>query len=55
MIVRLSDDGKAYATSPQAPGLAFGRSSPDLLLKELDDVLAFHFDHPGPFNVTLHI
>jgi hypothetical protein len=54
VIVRLSDDGKAYATSPQAPGLAFGRSSLDLLLKELDDVLSFHFDHPGPFNVALH-
>lgn len=55
MIVRLSDDGKAYATSPQAPGLVFGRSSLDLVLKELDDVLSFHFDRPGPFSVTLHI
>lgn len=55
MIVRLSGDGKAYATSPQAPGLAFGRSSLDLLLKELDDVLSFHFDRPGPSSFMLHI
>lgn len=55
LIVRLSGDGKAYATSPQAPGLVFGRPSLDVLLKELDDVLSFHFDHSELFNVVLHI
>jgi len=55
LIVRLSDDGKAYATSPQAPGLAYGRPSLRELRADLDDVLAFYFGHPGPFTVVEHL
>lgn len=55
LIVRLSEDGKAYATSPQAPGLVFGRQSHKLLRCDLDDVLSFYFDRPGPFHVVEHI
>lgn len=55
LIIRLSDDGKAYATSPQAPGLMLGRQSLKELRYDLDDVLSFHFDDPGPFDVHEHI
>jgi hypothetical protein len=55
LIIRLSDDGKAYATSPQAPGLVFGRPSVEELRHDLNDVLSFHFGHPGPFNVREHV
>lgn len=55
LIVRLSDDGKAYATSPQAPGLVFGRPSVEELRYDLDDVLSFHFGRPGPFMVQEHV
>lgn len=55
LIIRLSEDGKAYATSPQAPGLVFGRSSLKLLRYDLNDALSFHFDRPGPFHVVEHI
>jgi len=54
LIVRLSDDGSAYATSPQAPGLLYGRPSLAELRADLDDVLSFHFDRPGPFEVLEH-
>jgi len=54
LIIRLSDDGRVYATSPQAPGLVYGRSSLQELRSELQDVLAFHFDRPGPFHVIEH-
>lgn len=54
LIIRLSDDGSAYATSPQAPGLVYGRPSLKELRSDLQDVLAFHFDHPGPFDVIEH-
>jgi len=55
LIIRISDDGRVYATSPQAPGLMIGRSSLKLLRYDLADVLSFHFDHPGPFNVVEHL
>jgi hypothetical protein len=54
LIVRVSQDGKAYATSPQAPGLAYGRQSLEELHEDLADVLSFHFDEPGPFQVIEH-
>jgi hypothetical protein len=54
LIIRLSDDGSAYATSPQAPGLVYGRPSLQNLRSDLQDVLAFHFDSPGPFDVIEH-
>jgi hypothetical protein len=55
LIIRLSDDGKAYATSPLAPGLVYGRPSLKELRYDLDDVLSFHFDRPGPFKVVEHV
>jgi hypothetical protein len=54
LIVRLSEDGKAYATSPQAPGLAYGRQSLHELHDDLEGVLSFHFEQPGPFKVIEH-
>jgi len=55
LIIRLSDDGKAYATSPQALGLVYGRPSLKELRHDLHEVLAFHFERPGPFKVVEHI
>jgi hypothetical protein len=55
LIVRVSADGSAYATSPQAPGLMYGRPSLTDLRSGLQDVLAFHFDRPGPFDVIEHL
>lgn len=54
LIIRLSSDGSVYATSPQAPGLVYGRPSLKALRSDLQDVLVFHFDRPGPFDVTEH-
>jgi hypothetical protein len=54
LIIRHSPDGKVYATSPQAPGLVYGHSSLKELRYDLDDVLSFHFDRPGPFTVVEH-
>lgn len=54
LMVRLSGDESVYAMSPQAPGLAYGRSSLQELRSDLQDVLAFHFDRPGPFDVVEH-
>lgn len=54
LIIRLSDDGSAHATSPQAPGLVYGRPSLKALRAGLEDVLSFHFERPGPFDVTEH-
>lgn len=48
------DDRDVYVTSPQAPGLVFGRPTLREIREELDDVLAFHFDRPGPFKVVEH-
>lgn len=53
LIVRYTESG-FYATSPQAPGLAYGRSTIEELRAELQDVLAFHFNEPGPFEVHEH-
>ncbi len=47
LIIRLSGDGSVYATSPQAPGLVYGRSSLAELRSDLEDVLSFHFGRPG--------
>jgi hypothetical protein len=54
MIMRLSDDGSVYATSPQAPGLIYGRQSLAEWRSGLQDVLAFYFERPGPFDVIEH-
>ena len=54
LLVRLSKDGSVYATSPQAPGLLYGRSSLEELRADLQDMLSFHFDQPGPFEVIEH-
>jgi hypothetical protein len=54
LIVRLAEDGSAYATSPQLPGLLYGRSSVSELHRDLDGVLAFHLGRPGPFDVVEH-
>lgn len=54
LIVRDTGEG-FYATSPQAPGLAYGRATLAELRAELQDVLAFHFDRPGPFQVAEHL
>jgi len=47
-------DGGFYATSPQAPGLAYLRPTLDELRADVDGVLAFHLDRPGPFTVLEH-
>lgn len=54
MIMRLSGDGSVYATSPQAPGLIYGRRSLAEWRSDLNDVLSFHFERPGPFAVIEH-
>ena len=54
LIIRIAGDGSAYATSPQAPGLAYGRPSLEELRSDLEDVLSFHFGRPGPFDVIEH-
>jgi hypothetical protein len=54
MIMRLSGDGSVYATSPQAPGLIYGRQSLAEWRSDLEDVLSFHFERPGPFDVIEH-
>jgi hypothetical protein len=54
LIIRVSGDGSVYATSSQAPGLVHGRSSLQELRADLQDVLAFHFGRPGPFDVIEH-
>ncbi|WP_405085041.1 hypothetical protein [Microbispora sp. NBC_01389] len=48
------DDRDLYATSPQAPGLVYGRETLEDLRAELQDVLSFHFGGPGPFAVVEH-
>jgi hypothetical protein len=54
VIVRFSPDGSVYATSPQAPGLLYGRSSIEELRAGLNDVLSFHFDQDDSFDVIEH-
>lgn len=54
MIMRLSGDGSVYATSPQAPGLIYGRQSLAEWRSDLEGVLSFHFERPGPFDVIEH-
>lgn len=54
LIIRLSGDGSVYATSPQAHGLVYGRPSLEELRSDLEDVLSFHFERPGPFDVIEH-
>jgi hypothetical protein len=53
LLIRDTGEG-FYATSPQAPGLAYGRATRADLRADLDDVLTFHFDRPGPFHVIEH-
>jgi hypothetical protein len=33
----------------------YGRASLEALRHDLDDVLSFHFNHPGPFKVVQHL
>ena len=47
-------DGTYYATSPQASGLAYGRSTLAELRAGLDEVLSFHLDRAGPHSVLEH-
>lgn len=54
LIIRLAGDRSAYATSPQAPGLLYGRASLKELRGDLQDALSFHFDRPGPFEIIEH-
>ena len=54
MIMRLSGDNSVYATSPQAPGLIYGRQSLQEWRSGLEDVLSFYFERPGPFDVIEH-
>lgn len=53
LMVRMTPTG-LYVTSPQAPGLAYGCADLAELRATVDDVLAFHFDRPGPFPVVEH-
>ena len=53
LIIRVTPTG-LYATSPQAPGLAYGRRTLDELRADLPGALAFHFDRPGPSRVIEH-
>lgn len=53
LVTRLTGQG-GYATSPQAPGLTYGRPTLWDLRAGLDEVLAFHFNRPGPFPVVEH-
>ena len=54
LFVREESDGSVYATSPQAPGLVYGEPDLKALRQGVQDVLAFHFDEPGPFKVVEH-
>lgn len=47
-------DGGYYVTSPQVPGLAYGRPTMEELRADLNDVLAFALDRPGPFSLEEH-
>lgn len=47
-------DRDVYVTSPQVPGLLFGRPTLRQVREELDDVLAFHFGSPDAFGVIEH-
>ncbi|MEV0400002.1 hypothetical protein [Actinoallomurus sp. NPDC050550] len=46
--------GGFYVTSPQAPGLVYGEPSLEAVRQGIQDVLAFHFDRPGPFRIVEH-
>ncbi|MEU0519413.1 hypothetical protein [Streptosporangium sp. NPDC006007] len=55
LIVRIGpDDRDLYMTSPQAPGLMYGRPTLKELRAGLQDVLSFHLERPGPFEVVEH-
>jgi hypothetical protein len=54
LIVRDTGEGP-FATSPQAPGLVYGRATLAELRADLQEVLAFHFNRPGPFRVHEHL
>lgn len=53
VIIRISDDS-AYATSPQVPGMVFIRDTVDEIRAELHDLLTFHVDDLGLYNVVEH-
>lgn len=53
LIVRPTASG-VYARSPQCRGLVVGRPSVEDLKNDLDDILAFYFNRPGPFDVLGH-
>jgi len=53
-MVRFTDDGGVYATSPQVPGLQYGRPSLAELRADLDEALAVHVEQAGPLSVVEH-
>jgi predicted RNase H-like HicB family nuclease len=53
LYVQKTEDGY-YATSPQVPGLMYGRATLEELRDDLEGALEFYFDHPGPFRVMEH-
>lgn len=53
LIVRPTANG-VHARSPQCPGLAIERVSVAELQSDLNDILAFYFNRPGPFDVLGH-
>lgn len=53
MMVRPTAAGM-FARSPQCPGLVISRASLEELKTDLDDILAFYFNSPGPIDVLGH-
>lgn len=53
LIVRPTPDG-VHARSPQCPGLVVSRATVTELKNDLDDILAFYFNRPGPFDLLAH-
>jgi predicted RNase H-like HicB family nuclease len=54
VVVRAEDDGAFFVRSPQVPGLAYGAASLAEVRSDLQGVLAFALDSPGPFDVVEH-
>lgn len=53
LIIRPAGDG-VHARLPQCPGMSIGRPTVEDLRRDLDDILAFYFNSPGPFDVSFH-
>ncbi|MFG2324191.1 hypothetical protein [Streptomyces sp. NPDC048568] len=52
-MVRQTEDG-LYVTSPQLPGFMYGRKRLSEMRAGLQDVISFHLDQRGPFQVIEH-